>query len=320
TDVILNDNAAHYQQLNLEPNGAGGGVYNTGRLSATGLTLNFATANDGGAIVNLGTLDLTDGLIADASSLRCTGLYNGGGASATLTRVTIARNLAFIDELSGNGGGYGSALCNDGRARLEATSVISNYARVFAAGIWNNGNLELENTTIANNTLDAGFGGDGIAISTSGAVTADNVSIAGNVAEFTSTLPIHALIATGAGRFVLKNTLIAETPAEQNCTGTVISLGHNLSDDSSCPLSATGDLTNTPALLLPLGDYGGSTFTRPPSKNSPAIDKGTNTDCPASDQRGYARPADGDLNGNASCDIGAVEITPQHVFLPLIKR
>ncbi len=48
---------------------------------------------------------------------------------------------------------------------------------------------------------------------------------------------------------------------------------------------------------------------------SPAIDKGDNTTCSASpisnvDQRGNARPLDGDLDATATCDVGAFEFAP----------
>ena len=56
----------------------------------------------------------------------------------------------------------------------------------------------------------------------------------------------------------------------------------------------------TDPLLAPLGDYGGPTQTMALLPGSPAIDAGTSTGAPATDQRGIARP-------QARVDIGAFE-------------
>ena len=93
---------------------------------------------------------------------------------------------------------------------------------------------------------------------------------------------------------------------------------YNIDDNSSCGFTQTGDQQGTNALLDTLADNGGLTLTHSlhtsPSL-SPAIDAGDNTACAASpinnvDQRGETRPADGDGDLTATCDVGAYEYIP----------
>ena len=66
--------------------------------------------------------------------------------------------------------------------------------------------------------------------------------------------------------------------------------------------------------LNALGSNGGPTRTHLPKSTSPALDEGSafepGTDtysCRPTDQRGVDRPVDGDGDGDAVCDVGAVE-------------
>ena len=66
----------------------------------------------------------------------------------------------------------------------------------------------------------------------------------------------------------------------------------------------------------PLAVAPNGTWTRPPMADSPAIDGGDPAGCRDAsgallerDQRGVQRPLDGDGDGLAICDIGAVELT-----------
>jgi hypothetical protein len=71
-------------------------------------------------------------------------------------------------------------------------------------------------------------------------------------------------------------------------------------------------------MLGQLQDNGGPTLSMLPLKGSPAIDGGTNAGCPATDQRGYARPV------GTTCDVGATEYgaappaVDYPVYLPLV--
>jgi hypothetical protein len=91
----------------------------------------------------------------------------------------------------------------------------------------------------------------------------------------------------------------------------VTSLGHNLSSDGTCGLSAPGDLSNVDPQLGPLADNGGPgaprTLTHALLPGSPAIDAGDNAGCPPSDQRFDERPMDGSGDSVAVCDIGSYE-------------
>jgi hypothetical protein len=132
-----------------------------------------------------------------------------------------------------------------------------------------------------------------------------------------------------SGALYLANTILTKNtgpgPTYNDCInrgGTFIPSGINLVEDGSCGASSdpihfiTGD-----PMLAPLADNGGPTQTLAlctaagvPDATctgpSPAIDAADNTICPATDQRGVARPQDGNGDGSAVCDIGAYEFAP----------
>jgi hypothetical protein len=100
--------------------------------------------------------------------------------------------------------------------------------------------------------------------------------------------------------------------ANRDGGGGFSSLGYNLADDASCSFTAPGDLVVADARLYPLGNFGGPTKTHYLMTGSPAIDAGSaNCPPPQIDQRGEVRPFDGDDDGTANCDIGAVEYMPE---------
>ncbi len=70
---------------------------------------------------------------------------------------------------------------------------------------------------------------------------------------------------------------------------------------------AGSNIFNQDPLLGPLQDNGGPTSTQAPLNGSPVIDTGANGACPKLDQRGIARPQDGNADGKATCDMGAFE-------------
>jgi hypothetical protein len=104
----------------------------------------------------------------------------------------------------------------------------------------------------------------------------------------------------------LVNTILGG-PSSSNCVGQITDLGYNLCSDDTAGLSAPGSLNHTDPKLDPLADNGGPTPTLALLWGSPAIDAGSDVDCPLVDQRGRARPA------LAHCDIGAFEFVPEQL-------
>lgn len=96
-----------------------------------------------------------------------------------------------------------------------------------------------------------------------------------------------------------------------NCRGNPpTSHDYNLASDASCAFFEPSDVEGVDPLLGMIGDNGGPTWTQLPLPGSPLIDA-IAVACPANDQRGISRPQDGDADGVAYCDIGAVEVVPE---------
>ncbi len=249
-----------------------------------------------GAIYNQGTLTVRDTLFRDNLA---SGVLNVGG-SVTVESSTITGGHSQQVTL-------GSGLTNDGGTLLVIDSTLSgNFSN--ATGIVrniNDGDTFLSFVTVTANTLEGGVGNNGV------------VNVAGNLYVGSSILAGNT---GGAGGL--------------DCAGTLTSLGYNLiGNDQGCTLAGATptDQVGTPLapidpLLGPLGENGGPTPTHLLLTGSPAIDGGKTVPsgflsfhCDANDQRGVARPFDGDLVPGALCDIGATEYVV-FVRMPMMAR
>ncbi len=256
-------------------------------------------------------LAITAGTVA-VSGVTITGARNvpGGGAgieiegsaAVTLSNVNVSGNTV---ETGGDGGGIEA---RSGTLTIDASTIAHNDA-YNGGGLWVSSTTVITNSTIAGNRAgDHAQKGDGGGLQNNGSLTLANDTIAGNEC-FNGSGCGGAILGSAAS---VKNTIIAgnlagdtsdEVVVLDNCTGTVTSTGPNLEDGSECKFAAHGGFSEANPLLTPLADNGGPTETMALLAGSPAIDHGTNEGCPASDQRGGARPQP----PGGTCDIGAVE-------------
>ncbi len=295
---------------------SGGGIANRGVLvmNDSSVTANRSLTNCGGGIYSFGgegtTATIRSTTISGNSAVCAGGIGNQGQFGVvTIIDSTISDNTAT----GGNGGGF----TNHGSAVITGSTISNNTTTINGGGIWASlfsGALILTNTTVSGNSA-RGEGG-GIYVSADGAFAAGAFSstIAFNTADSDGDgIGGGGGIANAGPAVDLEHTIIGRnadpgSPSAPDCGGALSSQGHNLIQNPTCPISGAF-INGQDPLLGPLADNGGPTMTHALLPGSPAIDAGDNANCPATDQRGYGRPADGDPpQADTVCDIGAYEL------------
>ena len=258
----------------------------------------------GGGVLNQNsTLWLTRVRIFENRAANTGGGVDNFGGTLNIVDSTIANNQAA----------HGGGVFSDNILFVYRSVFTGNSASDTGGAIDNNLQAGLYNLTISGNSAasDAlGQGGGGIF--SDGEIQLNNVTLVNNA---------------GRGGFMnqstarVSNTIFAQND-DLNCVGTspIVSEDNNLDDDGSCGLTKTGDLTVPDARIDVLANNQGLTWTHALLPDSPAVDAGSNSTCLAFDQRGAARPADGNEDGVAVCDIGAFEFNADFtsLYLPVI--
>jgi hypothetical protein len=246
----------------------GGGIFAFGETSLTRLIRTEVSGNSSATDAG-GILVWGPVEILDSRIVGNSAIDTGGGLLVAL-RLTTISGSTFSGNLAGFAGG---AIDVEGQIQITNSTLSGNQAGTAAGGIRVAGVGELTNVTIAGNTSAIGT----------------------------------AMMNTPVSTMTYRNTIFE---GSCNAAPTVTSLGGNIeSPGATCQLSGS-DQTNVPAAdlkLAPLNFYGGPTPTHVPLQGSVAIDGGTGCPPPDVDQRGQARPIDGDGSAGAQCDVGAVE-------------
>ncbi|WP_204103303.1 MULTISPECIES: CHAT domain-containing protein [Spirulina sp. CCY15215] len=277
--ILVRQGTLNINNSTLENNTAadrGGAVFVIeGQLNISNSTISGNSAVNGGGIFNdRGTITITNSTISGNSTMmNGGGIYNGGitgGISKTST-TTISNSTISGNSAGGKGGGifnYSSSSYY-GLLNISNSTVSKNISPNNGAGLFNEKNFDIGNA-IAN---------------------IRNTIIAGNIS-----------INQPNQRDISNNISIS------NSKGTLENGGNNLIGviGNATELMGSGTIFGTSTnpldpVLSPLGNYTGDTQTHIPLPGSPAINTGSKTGTPSTDQRG--------LNRGTLVDIGSVEVT-----------
>lgn len=310
----------------------GGGIFSNGDLAIIDSTITSNNAHHSGGGIFAAVVTVTnsaiswnnaaDGPPVDPATYSYDPYFEGGGIAAARATVTgavfdhntapaggaiatgslsaITRSLFFANVGGGvyfKPGGWKSF-----EASVTESTFTVNHPYAITAPTESTTLVLLQplDLTIVNSTFFAWE--DSTHILARGGLTVRNSTLVGGetgvVAEPVPESPDYAATFTNS---------IVTGASHANCSGALdgeAGVRNNLSDDDTCgPTFSVVD-----PMLGTLKLNGSVIPTIAPLPGSPAIDTGDLSPCPHGDQRGFTRPADGDLNGYAACDIGAFEV------------
>ncbi len=273
-------------------------------LSVDGANLDRVFKVGSGVIADLRGLTITGG---NAGSAAGGGILNGG--TLTITRCHITGNTAAF------GGGISNelgALLNVDKSTISNNTATGNST---GGGIASSSEVMITNSTISGNRA-TGSGGDNGGGLRLGSATIENSTITNNFAVGPSRA---GGLRISVGTVTLRNSIIAantaSTPDVSSTSGSLSSGGFNLiGNPGPIAVNGTNDQKGTPdepldSLLFPLANNGGETPTHALRVTSPALDQGSRFGAIA-DQRGATRRFDvASIAGPGDqSDIGAVEM------------
>ncbi|HVQ36190.1 MAG TPA: CSLREA domain-containing protein, partial [Pyrinomonadaceae bacterium] len=303
-------------------------VETPGTASFSGLTISNGNAGiqKGGGIANSnsGTVNIDSCIIRGNASLDSA--FGGGGGVGNLGAGSL--NISNSTLLNNNSPFGGGVYNNTGTVSIIRSTISGNTGSSAGGGVLNLGSgvVSVANSTISGNTSNVG---GGLYNNDTGIINATNATITGNSAPGGG----GGIRNFGSGPINLRNNIVAlNSGFDADVRGAMTSQGHNLIGTSGTSTGFTvgtsnpnGDLVGTDAARLDprlgaLANNGGPTLTHTLLFGSPAIDAGdncvlTNTCAPAlgtsltTDQRstGFNRSQDGNGDGTATVDIGALE-------------
>lgn len=218
------------------------------------------------------------------------GLYVAGGAGPHVVNITNSTINDNAVSTGGSGGGvYVDAMIAPGSLTLLNSTISGNTSATGSAISFSHASLTIGSCTITANNASASAAESSVFDANGAGMTVKNTILSGNIASGGFRDLSDAQIATG------NNNLVGVGgPFTNAVNGNIVGVTNPRLD----PINMNGG-TSSIIALQPL------TFALQP--DSPALDAGANADATATDQRGQPRISDGDNDGTAVTDIGALE-------------
>ena len=312
TNDIFTDNTS---TSSFTPLGEGGALFVsslTTTVTSTGDTFSGNTAtNSGGAIYNEGTLTLTDDTF-DNSSGSGNSAKNGGAIYSFTGTLKVVDSTFSTNKATSSGG---AVYQDHGTATLTGDTFSANTASDGAAiyVLWSNAVLTADDSTFTGNT--ASFFGGAI-FNSNGSLSFACDTITKNSAPFGGGILGHSDGNIKVFDTILDGNTATTTGADVYNQGTFTSSGGNLygGKTGTETVGVTWKTSPTAGALYPdvkdtadnpdldsLANNGGYTETMAPLPGSLALGNGNPVTTLTTDQRGFARVVNGQI------DIGALQ-------------
>ncbi|MGA9332803.1 MAG: choice-of-anchor Q domain-containing protein [Rudaea sp.] len=292
--------------------------------TATGTGGNPGSGGNGGAIgvdgdaryLNLCRVQL----LSNQANAHGGGLFTVTYSAASFTRLhnsTVQGNASVAsDKLAGGAYIQGSPIEIDGSTFRDNTAAGYAGLALFGQGGVLDG--EIVNSTFVGNTANSGLGGAMSIQAVTGTLTLQNLTIANNSA------PCSVCFAGGIANDIGTGLVMRNVIFQDNTGGNAFNpwaMQHPAASGANnlqWPLTRPGsggqlEVAVAPGTVFASADVaapapnGGYTETMAIAPGSPAVDTGTSTGAPATDQRGKPR--------SGAVDIGAYELQPDLIFM-----